>query len=238
MWAGLDLLFVAGWCGGVHRERGLLGYSPPRVEAIVPSSVSVSGAAGAGNLLTILGSGFGVAAPIGQCHGGLRTKAAISCGGVPLVNTDEFAGYLRDAPSAENGYDGGKLQACDKVEWTSDSSISCAVSSIPAMASASAIVVIHGQEGSGGLLSVIGTASYIDACDSYVRGLECESGDCKSDCNACCRRNCQQQWQNDEDARAIGGGLDVATVGVDAYARCAVLCMDYCKSAPSFPRDT
>jgi len=233
--AGLDLLFVAGWCGGVYRERGLLGYVPPRVESIVPSSVTVSGAGGAGILLNVHGSGFGVAAPVGECSSSLRMRAAGTCEGGSLVNNDEFAGYLSDTT---NGRNNGRLQPCDSIEWTSDSSISCAVSSIRSMASATVLIKIHGQQGSGGLLTVDGTASYIDACDVYVRGFECESGDCKSDCNTCCRRNCQQQWQDEEDARAIGGGLDVETVGVDAYARCAVLCRDYCKHAPTLPPDT
>jgi len=150
------------------------------------------------------------------------------------VNNERFAGYLRETTERTGG---GNLQACDNVEWTSDSSISCTVSSIPSMASAKAVVVIHGQEGSGGLLSVTGTAAYIDACDVYVRGFECQSGDCKADCAVCCRRSCQQQWHAEEEARAVGGGLDVSTVGVDPYARCAVLCIDYCKDAPSLPRD-
>ena len=150
------------------------------------------------------------------------------------MNNEVFGGYLR-AKTEQAG--SGNLQACDSVEWTSDTSISCTVSSIPSMASATAVVVIHGQEGSGGLLSVSGTATYIDACDVHVRGFECESGDCKADCTVCCRRNCQQQWQAEEDARAVGGGLDVSTVGVDPYARCAVLCIDYCRHAPSLPRD-
>ena len=167
----LDFLFVAGWCGGMYREPSLLGYSGPRITSIVPASVPVSGTEGGGVKLTILGSAFGVEAPAG---GACRNAQARVGQGLCEngAKGDMFAVYLRDM-SVEGG--GGNMQACTTVDWTSDSSVSCSLQSVPRIQSANAVVVIHGQSGVGGNLSIVGSASFVSGgsvnCHGFVASM-------------------------------------------------------------------
>ena len=83
-----------------------------------------------------------------------------------------FAVYLRDM-SVEGG--GGNMQACTTVDWTSDSSVSCSLQSVPRIQSANAVVVIHGQSGVGGNLSIVGSASFVSGgsvnCHGFVASM-------------------------------------------------------------------
>ena len=111
----LDLLFVAGWCGGVHRERSLLGYAPPRVSRILPATTPVGGPGGGGVLLTFLGSYFGVSPPNRVCSSPPTGETCEDEG----HNVGSLAGYLRG--TSADGSHSANLLPCSSLVWTSGS---------------------------------------------------------------------------------------------------------------------
>lgn len=115
----LDLLFVAGWCGGVHRERSLLGYLPPTISSILPATIPVGGPGGGGVSLTFLGSHFGVSPPRAVCSS--QSATGETCESTKH-DLDSLAGYLRG--SSANGLSHTpNLLPCSSLAWTSGSSI-------------------------------------------------------------------------------------------------------------------
>jgi hypothetical protein len=239
--ASLDVFVLAGGCAGGRREQSLLGYAAPQIASILPASVLVKGAEGGGVLLTFLGASFGVSEP---------SLSAASAACEKAGNTDAFAAYLKGVGARDGGVGGGvavggggggagggSLVPCSSVQWTSDSSVECALASVPRVSAATAIVVVSGQAGSGGRLDLAAQAAFFTECEEQALGRACPAGDCKADCLACCRRSCHLQWLSDDRAREAGGGLHVATMSTDAYANCAVLCADFCKDTPHTPRD-
>ena len=115
----LDLLFVASWCGGVHRERSLLGYLPPRISSILPANIPVGGPGGGGVLLTFLGSHFGVSPPRAVCSS--QSATGEICEGTKH-HVDSLAGYLRGSPASGSSHT-PNLLPCASLAWTSGSSI-------------------------------------------------------------------------------------------------------------------
>ncbi|KAJ1472342.1 hypothetical protein T484DRAFT_1840727, partial [Baffinella frigidus] len=126
---------------------------------------------------------------------------------------NSVSAWLEGATSAPLG------GAAQTVKWTSDSSITCTT---PALSLPFAQAVVE----------VGGAAAWVVACAGAVSGRACPSGHCRADCDECCRRSCQAQWEEGD-----GEGSELAerasgVVGGDSYASCAVLCAAFCAPAP------
>lgn len=242
-------LQVQASCGADFMLHGFAGHPSPRVRSIVPNETAAPSAVRGGEIrVTILGENFGSACSDGcvpHTFGDVVGIEGVACRcgdkgiRVWLESTTEEPGTGRSRREGLPGEGEGEVRACERVEWTSDSSVACLFGGPLALSRglpwAEAIVQAGGQRGRGGAVRFKGGASWAVSCAGAAVGTDCPSGRCAADCRECCRRECQRQW---EDGESGGEGLDARAPGVvgdDSYAHCAVLCADFCAAAPDRP---